>query len=98
MTEISAGIVTKGVKVSPLETAKALARPETGFVTQLEWRPCIDPLNPADLVFSSKDKRMSTRHCEELTILCDIENSHRLKSPQIRSDRRCAKVNSTNLC
>ena len=33
MTEIYAGIVTKGVKVSPLETAKALARLETGFVT-----------------------------------------------------------------
>ena len=34
---------------------------------------------------------MSTRHCEELTILCIIETSHRLKSLQIRSDRWCAR-------
>ena len=71
-----------GVKLSPLETSKALAKAGTDDVAQLKWRPCIDLLNPAELIFASQDKRMSRLLCEKLTLLCIIESSHRLKALQ----------------
>ena len=75
-------ISMKGVRLSPLETSKALAKAGSDGVAQLEWRPCIDLLNPAELIFASQDKRMSRLLCEKLTLLCIIESSHRLKPLQ----------------
>ena len=75
-------IFMKGVRLSPLETSKALAKAGSDGVAQLEWRPCIDLLNPAELIFASQDKRMSRLLCEKLTLLCIIESSHRLKPLQ----------------
>ena len=79
-------ISIKGVRLSPLETSKALAKAGSDGVARLEWRPCIDLLNPAELIFASQDKRMSRLLCEKLTLLCIIESSHRLKPLQTPLD------------
>lgn len=72
-------ISMKGVKLSPLETSKAPRNFDTDSAAQLEWRPCIDLLNPADLILPSAKRRTARLLCEKMTILCIIETSHRLR-------------------
>ena len=66
------------VKLSPLKTSKVLSKPDIGSAAQLEWRPCIDLLNPEYLILPSANERASRLLCENLTILRIIETSHRL--------------------
>lgn len=75
-------ISMRGVKLSPLETSKELAKSESSSIAQLEWRPCIDLCNPADLIFASGGSRASRILCEKLTILCIVETSLRLEALQ----------------
>lgn len=69
----------RGVTLSALEISKQQAGSETDLVAQLEWSPCIDLLNPADLIFPSARDRAGRLLCEKLSILCIIETTHRLR-------------------
>lgn len=72
-------ISIRGVTLSALETSKPQAGSETDLVAQLKWSPCVDLLNPADLIFPSAKDRKARLLCERLAVLCMIETTHQLR-------------------